>query len=485
MTRNACVSLCTEAGILGVCEQERITRVAAAGVNPAGLPDEALDELLRVVGRERKDLDGFAVAETFMAEGTKELAHLEHHFAHACASFLPSQFDSALVVVCDHEGPHLSVWEGHGTTVTRVQWPWEGPGFADLYSQCAALFGFATGGREQRMEALARLNPAHRDSRVERLFELKADRLELQNGWRARIEEWRGGSIDSHAAVAAALQSRIGDLLIELLRDVKRQHPAQSEICLGGSLFFNSYLNTRVKTSGLFGNVFIPINPGNAGLAIGAALGIRPKRVAVKAFLGPSYSPEEIKATLDNCKLKYEWASDDEVIEAGVEGLVSGRLVGWFEGGMEWGPRALGGRSILANPLARYVLDNLNLFLKQREPWRGYALSGLESSVRESFDGPQAACFMEYDYIPKNDSFRHVLPRPNAAVRVHTAGSEAPARFRRLLQAFGEATGVSVVANTSFNAFREPIVCSPRDAIRVFFGTGVDLLVLDRFIIRK
>ena len=212
----------------------------------------------------------------------------------------------------------------------------------------------------------------------------------------------------------------------------------------------------------------------------------RHARRHVSPFLGPSYDGEEIKATLDNCKLNYQWVSDNEAIEIAVEDLQRGRLIAWFEGAMEWGPRALGGRSILANPFSPYVLDNLNRYLKQRDPWRGYALSGLEPHVGRLFDGPDGSPFMECDYTPRESRcFQHVLPGPGAAVRIQTVGADAPPRFRGLLSAFGAAAGAPMLVNTSFNAFREPMVCSPRDAVRVFFGSGIDTLVLEQFVIRK
>src|SRR5262249_32704521 len=150
-----------------------------------------------------------------------------------------------------------------------------------------------------------------------------------------------------------------------------------------------------------------------------------------------------IKATLDNCKLRYQWVGESEATAIAVDALQKGQLVGWFENAMEWGPRALGGRSILANPFSQYVLENLNRFLKKREAWRGYALSGLDEAVRCYFDGPTASTFMECDYVPRDRRmFRYVLPGPNAAVRLQTVGSEAPLRFRELLRAFGERTGI-------------------------------------------
>ena len=154
-----------------------------------------------------------------------------------------------------------------------------------------------------------------------------------------------------------------------------------------------------------------------------------------------------------------------------------------FGGGRRPG---LGARSILASPFSPYVLDNLNGYLKLREPWHGYAVSALEEVVGEHFAGPARAPFMECDYrVRDGQRFARVLPEPQAAIRVHTVGRQAPRRFVRLLQAFGEVTGFPGLVNTSFNGFHEPIVCSPRDAVRVFYGSGVDLLVLDQFVLTK
>ena len=487
--RNASVALCTGDQVLGICEQERITRVRAAGVNASGLPDEALDELLARAGRSRADVTGYAWTGTGNAPDGADLVRLDHHFAHACSAFLPSPFASAHIVICDQDAPGISVWRGEGTSLRPVERPWQGPGLAELYSQAAETVGFARGGHEQRMEALARLDPLARDDRVTPLFGLNGDRIETSTCWPACVAGWvSGGSRNGGAArVAAALQARIGDLLIEFLTGVARQDPQCRQLCVGGGLFNNSYFGSRVKLSGLFDGVFVPIDSGNAGLAIGAGLHASGSpRFAVTPFLGPSYSESEIKATLDNCKLTYQWASEADTIAMAVAALQKGQLVAWFDGGMEWGPRALGARSILASPFSPYVLENLNRFLKQREPWRGYALSGCEKAIPEHFEGPGASPFMECDYEPKDrQRFSHVLPGPRASVRIQTVGDGAPPRFRALLRAFGDASGIPVLVNTSFNGFREPIVCSPRDAVRVFFGTGIDMLVFDQFVIKK
>ncbi|MEZ5287602.1 MAG: carbamoyltransferase C-terminal domain-containing protein [Vicinamibacterales bacterium] len=154
--------------------------------------------------------------------------------------------------------------------------------------------------------------------------------------------------------------------------------------------------------------------------------------------------------------------SEEGAVQAAVRALAEGRLVGWFDGAMEWGPRALGARSILANPMAPYVLENLNRFLKHREPWHGYALSGLEAAVTEHFDGPPSAPFMECDYRPRDAArFRHVLPWPEAAARADRGAGRSLPRFHRLPEAFGEVTGLPFLVNTSFNGFHEPTVCNP------------------------
>jgi carbamoyltransferase len=294
------------------------------------------------------------------------------------------------------------------------------------------------------------------------------------------------GANVANAGLAAALQARIGELLVEFLASVRRRTGCE-DVCLAGSLFDHSAINTAVKRDGPFAHVFVPIDPGNSGLAVGTALydaGRPPHQVS--PFLGPAYGPDEIKGTIDNCKLSYTWESEENAIGVAVKALLRGNLVGWYDGAMEWGPRALGARCILASPFSPFVLENLNHFLKRREPWRGYALSGLEDAVRDHFDGPSDAPFMECDYRPRDPSrFQHVLPAPNAAVRMHTAGAQSPTPFRRLLEAFGEASGAPILVNTSFNGFHEPIVCSPRDAVRVFYGTGLDMLVLGQFLLTK
>jgi carbamoyltransferase len=487
MSRHACAALCVDGRLVGACEQERLTRVRGAGPNPSGLPDEAIDALLAAQRLPRDRIRRVGMAERWgQSVGRSTPAQYDHHLVHAAAAHLTSGFPRAAILVCDHEAPQVGVCLGEGATITPLEWPSREPGPAALYADAAIALGFGGGGEGQHLEAFARLEAGCRLAEVDDLFAYAGDGIVAIPGWRDRLAALGEGGTDRRARVASAVQTRLGDLLLALVAGVRRATGA-SHLSLAGSLFYNTALVSRIKTAEGFEDTFVPANPGNAGLAVGSALlaaDASPARVS--AMLGPTFGAEAVKPVLDNCKLAYDFAGDAGCERRAVEALLAGKLVGWFDGPMEWGPRALGARSILASPFSPFVLENLNHFLKHRQPWRGYAVSCLEGAAADVFDGPRSAPHMECDYVPRDrDRFRHVLPGPNAALRVQTVGMEAPARFRSLLTAFGEVTGVPVLVNTSFNGFQEPIVCNPRDAIRVFYGSGIDLLVLDRFTLVK
>jgi carbamoyltransferase len=397
--------------------------------------------------------------------------------------------------VCDRRpGVPVSVWtldQGH---LNDLKLPWSGPGFAELYTQCAELFGYHPG-QEHRLEAVARLSPGIEAARLEGILEYHDIGLRVDPSWRSRIQELLnsgdGPTLSRSAAVASSFQRRLADLVVAFLSEIRAVLP-HARLCLGGGLFYNTYICTRIAASGLFEEVFVPCNPGNAGLAAGAALLVGRRgdlatanRPAASPFLGPGFTDEQIKATLDNCKLTYEFVGDGNLVETVVEALQGGRLVAWFQDRMEWGHRALGHRSILASPFSQYVLDNLNTFLKQRERYRAYGVSVLEDELNDHFVGPARSPYMQFEYGMLDPMrFRHVLPDGATALRVQTVAGQS-SLFRELHAAWRSATGCGVLVNTSFNAWSEPIVCSPRDAIRVFFGTGLDVLVLGHFVIRK
>ena len=490
--RNGAAAAVLDGRLTAACEQERLTRVRSSPLQPARLPEEAISAVLLPIGRRLSDVQRFVTAETaaILPSGVSHV-RLEHHYAHAATAVLTSAANAAAVLVCDSAADSpLSVWSFESGRLRNCDWPWSGPGFASLYSECAALFGLGQRG-EHRLEALARLDPGNGCDQLRTQIGSCDERLQLRPDWRRTIAahlDDQGSDLRCVAAVASSFQRCLGDALVALIRDVRAALPF-NQLCLGGGLFYNTYLNTRIVESNAFDRVFIPVNPGNAGLAAGAALAVAQedalRATAASAFLGPEFTAEQIKATLDNCKVTYAYLSETQMIEATVQALRDGALVGWFQGAMEWGHRALGNRSILANPFSPHVLENLNRYLKQREPYRAYGVSVREEQAPQHFHVPAPSRYMELEYVPVDPTrFRYILPEGARALRVQTIDDQ-PSLFRELHGAFAAATGAGVLVNTSFNGFHEPIVCTPRDAVRVFYGSGLDVLVLGRFLVRK
>jgi len=490
--RNACVAVAVDGHIRAACEQERLTRVRAVGLQPGRLPTEAVHQVLALAERGQQHVTGYVIAEpnVQLPEDVPTVV-VDHHQAHAATSFLTSSFERAAVLVCDsHADRELSVWSAVGTAL-REQWSWS-RAFATLYSQCAELFQGGDG-QEHRLEALAHLGRGERAEELRNDFRYVDGTLQVDAAWRADIDRMiqRDRRPNGQATDAAsAVQRRIGELLLELVADIRRSL-GHDTLCVGGGLFYNTYFTTLIRASGIFDHVFVPINPGNAGLAVGAPLMVAGRdgyaRVSqnVSPFLGPEYDSNAIKAELDGCKLSYAFLKENDVINATVEALSRGQLVGWFQGRMEWGHRSLGHRSILADPTSPYVLDNLNSFLRKRERWRSFGVSVCGEDVDDYFWAPASSPWMQYEYSPRDpEQLRHVMPPGASSIRVQTVTSESR-MFWKLHQGMEQATGNGVLVNTSFNSFREPIVCSPRDAVRVFYGTGLDMLVLGGFVLRK
>lgn len=488
--RNAASALCVDGDILAACEQERLTRVRRSPARNGGFPLEAIEFVKRFAPKAVSD--GYAVAEDDI-HVPGPVQRFDHHFGHAATAFWSSPFDEAIILVCDrHRTRPVSVWQGTETGLIELPLSWTGSGFADAYSLAAEAFGLSAAAEEHKLEALARLGGGACTDAVKPFVSYDGRGLVIRDTFQSAVAQQVGDNghlapLMRRAEIADGIQRHLGTLLLEVLHDVKRGFGGRN-LCLGGGLFFNSYFTTLVAESDLYESVFVPVNPGNAGVAVGAAIaasGRRPRQAPLSPFLGPEYDATEVKAVLDNCKLSYDYLNDGQLLSEATSALMRGQLVGWFQGRMEWGPRALGNRSILANPSAPYTLENLNLFLKQRDPHRSYSLSVCLEDAHVYFEGPPKSDFMEFEYRVKDASlFKSLMPLRSTRLRVQTVGDQPPL-FRRLLKTFGMATGLPVLVNTSFNGFHEPIVCTPRDAVRVFYGTGLDLAFIGNFVMRK
>jgi len=433
---------------VAACEENRLTR--AVDADTSGPPRLAFAELLRYLGVDKADISRTVAVDE----------QVDARRVHAEYAFRASGFDAAVVLVCDANQPRgWAAWEfgaaGSSGTPSPVQIT---GGIADYaiaasYSHFAESLGFRPMRDEHLVEALARTR--HRE--------------------------------------AADMQRRLGDELLALVGAV-RASSTQPALCLTGGLFFNTYFTTLVASAGTFARTYVPPHPGRNGAAVGAAIhaaaGEAIPALVGSPYLGPSYTDLEIKRTLENCKLSFDLLHADRLFDVVLHALSRGRLVGWYHGRLEWGPRALGHRSVLADPFAPHVLDNLNGFLKHRPSYRTYGVSVPLKDLDRYFDrsgeiSPAASPFMQFEYRPRDtDKFRAMLPEGVQSLRVHTVDESEP-RFLRLLELWGERSGIPVLVNTSFNGFHEPLVCSPRDAIRVFYGTGLDALALEDFYLRK
>jgi carbamoyltransferase len=242
-------------------------------------------------------------------------------------------------------------------------------------------------------------------------------------------------------------------------------------------------------------SVFVQPAAGNAGTALGAALHAwhsvyeQTARISLRDLcLGPGFPAEEIKQVLENCKLRFRYLlTTGELIETAVQQLGENKIVAWMQGRMEFGPRALGNRSILASPLDPYSSENLNLFIKHREPFRKFAASVPEELAAEYFEaGPNARYLATVSRVkPQHRKTFETAVLGQDMVRVHTVRSTDNPLYYELLLAAGKKTGLPVLYNTSFNLFNDPLVCGPRDAVRGFYSSGIDAMVAGNFLLEK
>ena len=410
---NASAALAVDGRLIAACEEERLTRARGVGSVNGRLPTEAVKTVLALGHASVEDVSTYITGETGLAfPSDVRGVVIEHHRAHAASAFLTSPLKDATVLVCDrHSTPELSVWSATPAGLNRLDLDWHGPAFATLYSQAAEALGFRSEDDEHRLEALARIGQRPQDDRYARLISSRRDHLEVSPSFQSELSGWNhsnGQDLPQQAAnIAHGIQERLGELLLDLIDDIRKTTQSPN-ICLAGGLFYNSHFNSVVQASGLYEASFVPIDPGNPGLAVGAAMAplerdqLPDTHDPVSPFLGTQSTSSDIKTTLENCKLSYHLLDEERLIGRTVDALAAGHLVGWFQGRMEWGPRALGNRSILASPLSPYVAENLNVFLKHRERYRSYGVSVCHEDAGEYFEGSVASPFMEREYHPKD-----------------------------------------------------------------------------------
>jgi len=506
-------------------EEAKLTRSPA----PGAIPQAALAECLRLASASREHVDCVAVARPF-ASGPEaqfhvtlrdqfpnsEIVVVDHHLAHAASAFYVSPFERATVLTLDHAGDFRcgARWRGSANHIDLDKEWYYPDSIGRLYRAVTDLLGFRAGAEEHKVQWLS----ASGDERFAGLFRRilsNSARLDAtffdghrvaSGGFSAKFYDSLGladgAAIPAAlaAAIARGLQKTVEDTVLALASEGKNED-GSGNLCLAGGLFYNALLVEFLERSGRWNNVFVQPAAGNAGTALGAVYHAwhhvhqQPRRCGGNApshqgslLLGPSYTAEQIKQVLENCKLRFQYLrSTDELLSTAVRLLGDHKIVAWMHGRMEFGPRALGNRSILASPLNPYSTENLNVFIKHREPFRKFAASVPAEVASEYFEtGPNARHIASVSRVrPQHRKTFESAILGEDRVRVHTVSEADNPLFHRLLHEAGKATGLPVLYNTSFNLFGDPLVSTPRDAVRSFYSSGIDALFAGSFLLEK
>jgi carbamoyltransferase len=470
----------------------------------------------------------------------KRLLFAEHHQSHAASAFYPSPFESAVVLTMDGVGEWAttSVGVGRGNRLEMTKEIHFPHSIGLLYSAFTYYTGFKVNSGEYKVMGLAPYGePKYKDLILDHLMDLKADgtfRLDMSyfdycTGLRMtneKFDELFGGPprkpedrvTQREMDLAASVQAVTEEVVLRLTRTLAQEAETKN-LCLAGGVALNCVANGKVLREGQFDNIWVQPAAGDAGGALGAALTAlhlfqdhpRLTNGALDAmsgsYLGPEFSQDDIERRLRAAGAKFEALDEPALLAATVDALEAEKAVGWFQGRMEFGPRALGNRSILGDPRSPTMQKTLNLKVKYRESFRPFAPSVLAEDVSEWFELERESPYMlqvadvapphrkamsdeqkslfgiDKLNVPRSDipAVTHV----DYSARIQTVHRETNPRYHALLSAFKARTGCPVLVNTSFNVRGEPIVCTPEDAFRCFMGTDVEVLVVGNCLLRK
>jgi carbamoyltransferase len=489
-------------------------------------------ERLKVMSRFTGIPEALAQAFDFDPQRIRTRFHrVEHHQAHLASAFFVAPFEEAAVLSADGLGDFAStMWaEGRGnrmriygdvafphslglyyTALTQYLGFWK---YGDEYK----VMGLAAYGQPAYLDEFRRIVLSHGDAFRLGLEYFVHQRTGPEMSWKEadqtpvlgrmfsdELSRRLGPARDAaqplesrHHDIAATMQARLEEVLFEMLRRLHARTGLKS-ICLSGGVAFNCVANGRIFDHTPFERVYVQPAAGDAGLAVGAAcfvqhqiLGHPREFVMDHAYWGPGYSDGEIRRAIDASSLAGAGYSisvmpEPELVRATAQRIADGKIVGWYHGRAEWGPRALGNRSIVADPRRAEMKDILNRRIKHREIFRPFAPSILEENVGEYFEKSYPSPFMTFAYSVRSEK-RAAIPAPthvDGTGRLQTVSRAANSRYWSLIREFGNLTGVPVLLNTSFND-NEPIVCRPQEALDCFLRTRMDVLVLGDTLIEK
>ena len=460
----------------------------------------------------------------------------EHHMSHAASAFYPSPFKDALILTADGVGEWTTTSIARGLKnnieiLKEIHFPHS---VGLLYSAFTYYLGFKVNSGEYKVMGLAPYgDPVYVDLIKNNLVDIKNDgsfRLnqkyfEYAKGFKMINQKFMNlfkkknrlseSKIDKfHMDIAASIQKVTEEIIIKIVKNMKEEYGG-SNLCMAGGVALNCVINGILKKKKIFKNIWIQPASGDAGGAIGAALAYwynqkRNKRRVTSndqmqgSFLGPSFSNHDTKKQLELVGAKFKKVSKRKLISDIPKYISNGQSVGWFQGRMEFGPRALGNRSILADPRNKNMQKNLNLKIKYRESFRPFAPAILDKDQSSWLELKEPSPYMLLVSMIKREKrilskvqngclkvineIRSKIPaitHVDYSARIQTVQNSTNALFYELINSFGKLTGVPLLINTSFNIRGEPIVCSPEDAFRCFMGTNLDILVIENFILKK
>ena len=432
------------------------------------------------------------------ADGPYQWHFVDHHIAHAASAFHASPFTHAAVLTLDGRGERATTTYNigcgnHLERLGQVNFPHS---LGLLYEQLTGYLGFLHSSDEYKVMALA----SYGEPRYANAFR---DAIRVGEGGQYTIAplclterfgpaRLRGGPLEQrHFDIARSLQLVLEETVLELVGWF-HQATGLDDLCIAGGVGLNCVLNARLRDQGAFRRIWVQPAAGDAGTSLGAAMWVdaQERRCDARhyrmdqALLGPAYSDDEIEQFLRWSKVPYERLAD--VAGQTADLLAQDQIIGWFQGRMEFGPRALGARSILASPVRAAMQERLNE-IKDREDFRPVAPVVLEEEAGEWFAGADVSPFMlfVYDVRPERAAQIPAVRHVDGTARIQTVNRAQHQLYYDLLRAFQQRTGVPVLVNTSFNTRGEPIVCTPRDAIECFWTSPLDALVIGSFLLRK
>ena len=470
----------------------------------------------------------------------KKIKFSEHHYSHAASAFYPSPYEEAIILTLDGVGEWATTTVAHGkgnkiTMLKEIHFPHS---LGLLYSAFTYYAGFKVNSGEYKVMGLAPYGkPVFKDLIIKNLIDLKKDgsfRLDMSyfnfatglTMTNKKFENLFGQPTRKnenelltqfHMDIAASIQTVTEEIVLRLTKDVAREYNLKN-LCMAGGVALNCVANGKILKQKIFNNIWIQPAAGDAGGSLGAALAywhqelnqkreINPNDSMRGSYLGPKYENPIIEKELLALNASFKKYSEDDLIDVLAGELSKEKTVGWFQGRMEFGPRALGARSILADPRSEKMQKELNLKVKFRESFRPFAPSILAEDLSDWFELENISPYMllvgevkknmqipmsteqeKLFGIEKLNIIRSKIPavtHVDYSARIQTVHKETNPRYYKLIKKFKEITGCPVLVNTSFNIRGEPIVCSVNDAFKCFMGTNLDILVIEDFILYK